>query len=83
MELNFVLRSQILISEYTLEFRFKKEEGIGREQRIRKMVSRDQEEASITKFEFKQVATTGSDRFRGKHREWTNRISGNGPFFGR
>lgn len=55
MELNFVLRSQILISEYTLEFRFKKEEGIGREQRIRKMVSRDQEEASITKF---------SDEFR-------------------
>lgn len=88
MELNFVFRSQILISEYTLEFRFKKG-GRDRKRAKDSQNGFERSRGSVYHEILRRISNssrfqaTGGDRFRGKHREWTNRISGNGPFFGR
>lgn len=73
MELNFVFRSQILISEYTLEFRFKKG-GRDRKRAKDSQNGFERSRGSVYHEILRRISNssrfqaTGGDRFRGKHR---------------
>lgn len=72
MELNFVFRSQILISEYILEFRFKKG-GRDRKRAKDSQNGFERSRGSVYHEILRRISNssrfqaTGDDRFRGKH----------------